>query len=464
MKQTQDAQIKKENKMGVVPIPRLLLTMSLPAIISMLIQAMYNVVDSIFVAQVGEEALTAVSLAFPVQMIIIACFVGMGVGINSAISRRLGEKKISAAVNVAEHGFIIAIILSLVIVVVGFFISETFNSLFTDNQLIITQGRDYLLIVTMLSFGSIITQAAFSTLQGSGDMIKPMIGQIMGAVLNIIFNPILVFGLLGFPALGVVGSATATVAGQIIAMGYMLFVVFRGKNNVLQLDFKSFHFDKTIFRDILKVGLPSAIMQGLASIMITGYNLILASFGMSAVAVFGIYFKVQSFVFMPIFGLAQGAMPIFGFNFGARNEKRFKETLKVVTTVALIVMSMGLLMFWVFPVQIMSAFNPSPEMMAIGIHCLRVISLAFPVAGASIMIATSFQAIGKAHVSMIASFIRQMIFLLPVTYLLSRIGGLELVWYGFLISEIVCLTYELYMYRRYKRTIFSQWETLPEAA
>lgn len=458
MSQMKDTQVKKENKLGVVPIPRLLFLMSLPAIISMLIQAMYNVVDSIFVAQVGEEALTAVSLAFPVQMIIISCCVGMGVGINSAISRRLGEKKKGEAVNVAEHGFIIAIILSLVIVVLGFFISETFIGLFTNNELIISQGRDYLLIVTMLSFGSIITQAAFATLQGCGDMIKPMIGQILGAVLNIILNPILVFGLIGFPALGVRGSAIATVVGQIIGMIYMLFVVFKGKNNLLKLDFRSFHYDGSIIKVILKVGLPSAIMQGLASIMITCYNLILTTFGMSAVAVFGIYFKVQSFIFMPIFGLAQGAMPIFGFNFGAKNEKRYRETLKVASTIALTFMCIGTLAFWIFPAQIMSAFNPSEEMMTIGIHCLRTISLGFPVAGVSIMIGTSFQAIGKAHVSMIASFIRQMIFLLPVSYLLAHIGGLNLVWYGFIMSEIVCLTYTLYMYRHYQRTIFSTWD------
>ena len=458
MSESEKTLLVKENKMGVVPIPRLLFAMSLPAIISMLIQSMYNVVDSIFVAQIGEEALTAVSLAFPIQILIISCFVGMGVGINSAIARRLGEDKKDEAANVAEHGFIIAVILSVILAIVGILISEKFISLFTDNPLIISQGRDYLLIVTVFCFGSIITQAAFATLQGSGEMIKPMVGQIIGAVCNIILNPILIFGLLGFPALGVRGSAIATVTGQIIGMVYMLIVVFKGKKNLLKLNYKIFHFERSIFKDIIVVGLPAAIMQGLGSVLITGYNLILATFGMSAVAVFGVYFKIQSFIFMPIFGLGQGAMPIFGYNFGAKNEARFKQTLKVAVSMALVIMSIGTILFWVFPEQILMPFNASDEMLAIGIHCFRSISIAFPLAGISIMISVSFQAIGKAYVSMIASFIRQMIVLLPSSYILAAIGGLNLVWYGFIISEIVCLAYELFMYQRFKNQIFDSWE------
>lgn len=461
MSESEKTLLKKQNKMGIVPIPRLLFSMSLPAIISMLIQSMYNVVDSIFIAHVGEEALTAVSLAFPIQILIISCFVGMGVGINSSIARRLGEGKKEAAANVAEHGFIIAVILSVALAIIGVLVSERFISLFTDNPLIISQGSDYLLIVTIFCFGSIITQAAFATLQGSGEMIKPMIGQIIGAVANVILDPILIFGLLGFPAMGVKGAAIATVISQILGMTFMVFVVFRGKKNYLKLNFKVFHFDATIIKDIIVVGLPAAIMQGLGSVMITGYNLILATFGMSAVAVFGVYFKIQSFIFMPIFGLGQGAMPIFGYNFGARNEVRFKQTLKVAIGAALGIMSIGTILFWAFPEQILMLFNPSDEMLAIGIHCFRSISIAFPIAGISIMISVSFQAIGKAYVSMIASFIRQMIVLLPSSYILAKIGGLDLVWYGFIISEIVCLAYEIFMYQRFKQLIFETWEPLP---
>jgi len=456
-----DTQAEKKNKLGVVPIPKLLFSMSIPAIISMMIQAMYNVVDSIFVAQIGEEALTAVSLAFPIQIVIISCFVGMGIGINSSISRRLGQNKKNEATNVAEHGFLLAILIAVVLGILGFFTAEAFISLFTDNANIIAQGRAYLMIVTVFCFGSFITQAAYSTLQGSGEMIQPMVGQIIGAVVNIILDPIMIFGWFGLPALGVTGAAIATVIGQLFGMSYMLLVIFKSSKNYLKLDYRVFHYDPVIVKDIFKVGLPAAIMQGLASLMITGYNLILAGFGMSAVAVFGVYFKIQSIIFMPIFGLGQGAMPIFGFNFGAKNRERFNETLKVAITAALSIMTIGTLLFWIFPTQIMMAFNPSPEMMAIGIKALRNISLAFPMAGISIMLSVSFQAIGKAYVSMIASFIRQMVVLLPVTYLLALAGGLDWVWYGFIISEIACLSYEVYMYRGFQRSIFSTWDASP---
>lgn len=456
-----DTQAEKKNKLGVVPIPKLLFSMSIPAIISMMIQAMYNVVDSIFVAQIGEEALTAVSLAFPIQIVIFSCFVGMGIGINSSISRRLGQNKKNEATNVAEHGFLLAILIAVVLGILGFFTAEAFISLFTDNANIIAQGRAYLMIVTVFCFGSFITQAAYSTLQGSGEMIQPMVGQIIGAVVNIILDPIMIFGWFGLPALGVTGAAIATVIGQLFGMSYMLLVIFKSSKNYLKLDYRVFHYDPVIVKDIFKVGLPAAIMQGLASLMITGYNLILAGFGMSAVAVFGVYFKIQSIIFMPIFGLGQGAMPIFGFNFGAKNRERFNETLKVAITAALSIMTIGTLLFWIFPTQIMMAFNPSPEMMAIGIKALRNISLAFPMAGISIMLSVSFQAIGKAYVSMIASFIRQMVVLLPVTYLLALAGGLDWVWYGFIISEIACLSYEVYMYRGFQRSIFSTWDASP---
>lgn len=438
-------------------IPRLLFSMALPAIISMFVQAMYNIVDSIFVAQVGENALTSVSLAFPIQMLIVSCFVGMGVGINSGISRRLGEKKHREAELVAEHGFLVAIILSLLAAVLGGVFSNTFARMFTDNPEIIQGCTDYLLIVTVFSFGSIITQAGFSTLQGSGDMIQPMIGQLIGAVLNIILDPIMIFGLLGFPALGVAGAAIATVVGQIVAMIYILIVVFKRKQNLLKLHFGSFKYQGSIMKDIAVVGLPSAIMQGIGSFMVTGYNFILAGYGMTAIAVFGVYFKVQSFIFMPIFGLGQGAMPIFGYNYGAQNAKRFKETLKVAILTALVIMFVGLLLFQLFPKQIFALFNASPEMIAIGTSCFREISIAFPIAGVSIMLSTSFQAMGKSYLSMISSFLRQMIFLLPFSYLFSLIGGLDTVWFGFIVSEIACVIFEWFVYRHLKKKTLDVW-------
>lgn len=448
----------EENKMGTVPIPKLLFSMALPAIISMVVQALYNIVDSIFVAKIGEEALTAVSLAFPVQILIIACFVGMGVGINSGIARKLGQKLNDEAEQVSEHGFLVALILSAVIAFLGVLFARPFVSMFTDNQAIIDQGVIYLQIVTLFSFGSIVTQAGLSTLQGTGDMIKPMIGQLIGAVTNIILDPILIFGLLGFPAMGVAGAAIATVIGQIVAMLYVLIVVFRG-NNVLKPRLGNLQVKGAILKEIAVVGLPSAVMQGIGSLMVTGYNMILADFGMTAVAVFGVYFKVQSFVFMPVFGLGQGTMPILGYNYGAKNKERFLQTVKVAILSAVGIMCLGFLLFQVFPGQIFMLFSASDEMITIGVRCFKVISYAFPMAGICILLSTSFQAVGKAYLSMIASFMRQLIFLLPFSYLFSLIGGLDYVWLGFLVSELACMVLEIIFFWRIKRNVLDTWDS-----
>lgn len=452
-----ERQTQHENKMGTVAVPRLLLSMALPAIIAMFVQAMYNVVDSIFVAQMGENALTAVSLAFPVQILMVSCFVGMGVGINSGISRRLGEKKQEEAVNVSEHGFLIAVAISLIVTVIGCVFSRSFAAMFTQNAEILNSCEIYLKIVTVFGFGSIITQAGFSTLQGSGDMMKPMIGQLIGAVVNIILDPIMIFGLLGFPAMGVAGAAIATVTGQILAMFYILAVVFFGKNNLLKPQIRTFHFNPAIVKDIAVVGLPSAVMQGIGSLMVTGYNLILADYGMTAVAVFGVYFKVQSFIFMPIFGLGQGAMPIFGYNYGAKNTKRFTDTLKTGIAVSVVIMFIGVALFQLMPEKILMLFNASPEMLRVGVHCFRAISLAFPIAGVSIILSTSFQAMGKSYLSMLSSFLRQMIFLLPFSWVFAQIDGLNTVWYGFLVSEIACIIFEGTVYRHLKKRTLDQW-------
>ncbi|MDO4289029.1 MAG: MATE family efflux transporter [Eubacterium sp.] len=455
----EDMRTQHENKMGTRPIPGLLLSMALPAIISMFVQAMYNVVDSVFVAQVGENALTAVSLAFPVQMLIVSCFVGMGVGINSGISRKLGEKRHRDAERVAEHGFLVAFIIAIAAALIGILFSESFAKMFTDNGEIVEGCASYLFVVTVFSFGSIITQAGFSTLQGSGDMIQPMIGQLIGAIVNIVLDPIMIFGLLGFPAMGVTGAAIATVTGQILAMVYIVCIVLFRKKNLLRLNLRDFKFSGEMIKEIAVVGLPSAVMQGIGSFMVTGYNLILAGYGMTAVAVFGVYFKVQSFIFMPIFGLGQGAMPIFGYNYGAKNAARFKETLKVGILTALAIMIVGVLIFQFCPALIFEKmFNASAEMTAMGVRCFKAISIAFPVAGGSIMLSTSFQAMGKSYLSMISSFLRQMIFLLPFSYLFSLVGGLDMVWYGFIVSELACLTFEIIVYRHFKKKTFDVWE------
>lgn len=443
----------KDNKMGTMPIPKLMLTMSLPAILSMMVQAMYNVVDSIFVSKLGEEALTAVSLAFPIQLIIIACFLGIGTGVNSLISRKIGEKDLDSATNAAEHGFILSGVLYIIIVTIGIFLANNFFVMFTDDSKILGFGTDYIRIIMFFSFGRMFAQAGMSTLQGTGEMVKPMIAQLIGALLNIVLDPILIFGLLGFPAMGVSGAAIATVAAQIVSMIYILVVLFR-KDNYIKLNLKKFKYSSSIIKQILIVGLPVAVMQGLASIMLTGLNLVLASFNETAVAVMGVYFKLQSFVFMPIFGLSQGTMPIIGYNFGARDKDRLMSALKIGISSAVLLTTIGLIVFQLFPVKLLSLFNSTYEMTEIGVVAFRIISLGFPMAAVSIMLSVSFQGMGDAYISLIVSFIRQIIVLLPTAYIFGKLAGLNAVWFGFVISEAVaslgyCISLESHIEQRY---------------
>ncbi len=463
----EDINSQKQNqnmKMGTEPVLRLIITMSLPAMVSMLVQACYNVVDSIFVAQIGEEALAAVSIAFPIQILIIALMVGMGVGINSAISRRLGEGNMEDALFAAEHGFVLSGILSLVCVVLGLTAVVPFLRMFAGTGNTFTMATGYATIVTVFAFGSIICQAGFAMLQGSGDMIQPMIGQLLGAIANIILDPIFIFGLLGVPAMGVNGAAIATVIGQILAMLYILIICLFRKSNLLHIDFSKFRYKPRIMGDIIQVGIPAAIMQGIGSVMLTGYNFILATYGTTALAVFGVYFKVQSFVFMPIFGLGQGIMPIFGYNFGARNRERFMETMKYSVIISVIIMLLGLVMFQAAPGALLSMFAASDNMQSIGQTAFRAISWSFPFAGIAIVISNAFQAMGKSYISMIASILRQLVVLLPVTWVLSSLGGLDMLWYGFIIAELVCLAYLILTFLHYKKKILDTWPVAVEVA
>ncbi|MCG8538674.1 MAG: MATE family efflux transporter [Clostridia bacterium] len=446
-----------ENKMGIMPMPKLMLTMSLPAILSMMVQALYNIVDSMFVSRIGEEALTAVSLAFPIQIIIIACFLGIGTGVNSLISRKIGEKDLDSAVSAAEHGFILSGILYLIIVIVGIFFSDHFFSMFTEDVKILNYGTDYIRIIMFFSFGRLFAQSAMSTLQGTGEMVQPMIAQLIGAILNIILDPILIFGLLGFPAMGVRGAAIATVTAQIISMIYIMTQLFR-RNTYIKVNLKKFKYSSSITKQIVVVGLPVAIMQGLASLMISGLNLVLAGFDETAVAVMGVYFRLQSLVFMPIFGLAQGTMPIIGYNFGARNKNRLINALKIGIGAAFILTTIGMLLFQLLPVKLLSLFNSSLEMTEIGVVAFRIISLGFPMAAVSIMLSISFQGMGDSYISLIVSFTRQIIVLLPAAYIFGRFGGLNSVWFGFLFSEVVALIMVVYFFKEAYRTKLLPWD------
>lgn len=426
------------NKLGDMDIKKLIIKMSLPAMLSMIVQALYNVVDSIFVAKISEQALTALSIAFPIQLIIVSIFVGLGVGINSFMSRKLGEGNKNDAINTAEHGFAIGIILWIMLAICSAFVPKMFSKLFTDDPIIIKYAVQYTRIIMLFSFGSIISEVCMNILRTTGDMLSSMKIQLLGAITNIILDPILIFGLLFFPELGVQGAAIATVVGQIGAMLYALKLVLRNKNG-LKLNLKKFHYSNNITGEIFKVGIPAMFMQILGSIMVSGINLILAGFSGTAVAAFGAYFKLQSFVYMPVFGLTQGIMPIVGYNYGAKNKHRVLETIKYGCIFACTIMLIGTTVFVIFPRQLLILFNSTPQMDVIGIECLRIISIGFAFSGIAIVLSTVFQAFGKAKVSLIISFARQIIILLPLAFILSKLIGLAGIWIAFPIAEAVSL-------------------------
>lgn len=442
-----------KNKMGIVPIPKLITTMSIPVIFSMLVQALYNVVDSIYVSRVSEDALTALSLAFPMQLIVIAAFVGLGTGLSSAISRRLGEKDSEGAALVAEHGIFIAGILYILVALLGVFILKDLFVKFTDSQNIIMLGSSYVQIVMLFSFGSILNQTGMSIFRGTGDMIKPMVAQLVGATLNIFLDWVLIFGKLGFPAMGVKGAAIATVTAQIIAMAYIWSQLLTGKS-LIKMKIRSFKIKLNIVKQILVVGIPSAIMQGLGSVMLFTMNLILSRFGESAISVMGVYFRVQSMVFMPVFGLAIGTMPVVGYNFGAKNKHRIKEAVLFSSKVAVVFMSACLVVFQLFPLKILQMFNASSEMIRIGIPAFRTISFIFPLFAVNVILSTAFQGLGKAYYSLIISITRQLAVLLPLAFIFAYLGNVDYVWFAFIIAETigVILTISIFI-NTYKKTI-----------
>lgn len=437
---------RKENKMGVMPVNRLLITMSLPIMISMLVQALYNIVDSMFVAQINEAALTAVSLAFPVQNLMIAVAVGTGVGINSLLSRRLGEKRYEDANGAALNGIFVSVLSWLVFAVFGLFFSKIFIQAFTDDAEIISMGTKYISICTIFSIGVFLQIACERILQATGVTIYNMIMQLVGAIVNIILDPILIFGWFGLPKMGITGAAVATVIGQIIAMG-LGFYFNHKKNHEVNMSFKNFKPSIYIIKEIYKVGFPSIIMQSIGSVMLVGMNKILALFSTTAVTVFGVYFKLQSFIFMPIFGLTNGLVPIIGFNYGAKKKDRMIYATKLSMVYSVVIMLIGTLIFQFFPDKLLMLFNASEDLLSIGVHALRIISICFVFAGISIVLSCVFQAIGNGVLSMITSVVRQLIVILPVAYLMANFIGLNYVWFAFPISEIISTLMSIFMYR-----------------
>ncbi|WP_455538415.1 MATE family efflux transporter [Terrisporobacter sp.] len=443
--------IIKENKMGTMPINKLLISMSLPMMISMLVQALYNVVDSIFVSQISENALTAVSLAFPIQSFMIAIGVGTGVGINALLSRSLGEKKFEEANKAANNGIFLAVMSYLFFLIIGLVFSKKFFEWQTNIKDIIEGGYSYLIIVTTCSFG-MYGQVVFEKLmQSTGKTLYSMTTQLTGAVINIILDPILIFGLLGCPKLGIAGAAVATVIGQTCGMclGFYLNV---SKNKEIEIKIKGFRPNFKTIKSIYAVGIPSIIMASIGSVMTFGLNKILLAFTSTATAVFGVYFKLQSFIFMPVFGLNNGMVPIVSYNYGAKNKDRLMKTVKISIIYGVSIMFIGLSLFQIFPRQLLGLFSASKDMINIGVPALKTISLSFIFAGYCIVVGSMFQALGNGFMSLIVSIGRQLVVLLPTAYLLSKTGNLNMVWWAFPIAEIASVILSIigfkYVYKK----------------
>ena len=442
----------RENKMGVMPIGRLLAGMAVPMMISMLVQAFYNVVDSIFVAQLSEDALNAVSLAFPLQNLMIAVGAGTAVGINALLSRSLGEKNQTMADRAANTGIFLSLCSFVVFALIGVLFSRTFFEIQAAGEPIIVEyGTEYATICLGLSIG-IFSQFCFERLlQSTGRTTLAMVTQLTGAVINIIMDPILIFGYFGFPRMEVAGAAAATVLGQIVA-AIMAVVMNLKCNPDVNIRLREIRWNGHVAGEIYRVGFPSIVMQSIGSVMVFGMNKILFGFTKTATAVFGAYFKLQSFIFMPVFGLNNGMVPIVAYNFGAGRMDRVKKTVKLAVCTAVAIMAVGLAIFQLAPELLLSFFDASEEMLEIGSVALRIISLSFLLAGFCIIAGSVCQAIGNPFYSLIVAVARQLVVLLPVAWLLSRSGRLELVWVAFPVAELMSLTISAIFLLRTLRT------------
>ena len=436
-----------ENKMGVMPINRLILTMSLPMMISMLVQALYNIVDSVFVAQLSENALTAVSLAFPMQSLMIAVATGTGVGVNALLSKRLGMKDYEGVNRVANNGIYLAVFSYIVFLLIGIFAVRPFMMMQNDTPEIVENGVSYLSIVLTMSFGLFGQIIMERLVQSTGKTMIAMITQGLGAVINIILDPIMIFGYFGCPEMGVAGAALATVIGQIVAALVGVILNFK-YNHEIKINLLKYRLDMKTVGHIYAIGVPSIIMQSIGSVMVLGMNKILYTFSSTAQAVFGIYFKLQSFFFMPVFGLNNGIVPIIAYNYGAGKQDRMKKTIRTAAFYAVAIMLIGILIMEIIPDKLLLLFDASPNLIAIGVPALRIICLSFIFAGFCITIGSVFQALGNGVYSMVVSASRQLGVLLPVAYLMSLTGNLDLVWLSFPIAELMSVAMTMFFYRR----------------
>ncbi|MGM9565758.1 MATE family efflux transporter [Evtepia sp.] len=443
----------KENIMGTMPIPKLLITMSGPMMISMLVQALYNVVDSMFVSRISEAALTAVSLAYPVQNLMIAVATGTGVGINALLSRNLGEKNFAQANRVASNTIFLGVVSSLAVALLGIVGTRFYFTVQISDPEIIQLGCDYLFWIMVLSIGCFGQVLLSRLLQSTGKTVYSMVIQLVGAVLNIILDPILIFGLLGCPALGVAGAAIATVISQFVGLGLGIYYNWR-KNPEIRITLAGMRPNLPVISRIYSVGLPSILMQAVPSVLIFGLNQILVSFSETAAAVYGVWFKLQGFAFLPIIGMNNGVVPIVAYNYGARKPDRIVRTVKLAVQVALCIMAVAIALFQLAPDKLLGFFRASPDMLTIGVPALRTMSLCFIVGGFTIVASSFLQALGKGLLSMSIAVFRQLLLVLPLAWLFSLSGSLNLVWFAFPVAEVLAgLLTAYYIYRIYHRVI-----------
>ena len=451
--------MNRENKMGVMSVKKLVITMSLPMMVSMLVQALYNVVDSIFVSQVCEDALTAVSLAFPAQNLMIGVATGTGVGVNALLSRSLGEKNFEKANKIAAQGVLLAMFSFILFALFGIFGTKIFFSAQVEKgSPIYNYGVDYLSVVCIASMGLFGQVMMERLMQATGKTTLSMATQLAGAITNIILDPLFILGIGPFPRMEAKGAAVATVIGQTVAF-IVGIIINETANKEINLRFSNLRPDFKIIADIYKIGIPSVLMVGIGSLMTFLLNKILLSFTTTAAAVFGVYFKLQSFIFMPIFGLNNGVIPIIAFNYGAKKKERITECLRFSCVIAVSIMAFGMILMWLMPEQMLRLFDAKEEMIELGVPALKIISTSFILAGVCINLGSAFQALGKSYFSMIISFCRQIVVLLPAAYLLSKTGVLNNVWFAFPIAEVMSLTVTLicfsYIYKKIIKPIHS---------
>lgn len=444
--------MQNKNPMGYKPIFPLLLSMGLPPMISMLIQSLYNIIDSIFVAKLGEEALTAVSLIYPLQNLALSFSVGIGVAMNAIIARHLGANNDQEASHVATQGLVMSFMSSLIFVVIGLFFIKPFVYMFTNNHNVIQYGIQYGFIVITFAFGSFIHIGIEKMFQASGNMIIPMILQMIGAIVNIVLDPIFIFGYFGIPAMGVTGAAIATVFGQFVAC-FISIVILIKKPKHLHVSFHQFKIDSKVFQDLLSIAIPSGVMMCLPSVLVSLLNAILATISQVSVAFFGVYFKLQTFVYMPANGVIQGMRPIMSYNYGANQKERMYKTLKVTCLTLFCILTLGTISFFTFPKIILAMFSANEAMLEIGIPGLRILSLSFFLSTFALLMSGVFESLGKGKQSLIISLLRQFLIIIPLSFLLVKPLGLNGIWLTFPLSEFIASVVAFLLFNKVFQTI-----------